>query len=228
MNNPDQKTVLVTGAEGALGSVVVERLLAGRRTVIATYHHHRSPTWPRSEDLLPIQMDVTRPDSIRQGIESLGCPIDAWLHCAGGFRFAQVDQVKDEDLAFLLEVNFRSAFLLARELVPAMKKRGFGRIVLVSSKATLQPGAGMGLYAASKAALNMLTLSLAEEVKGQDITVNAVLPTVIDTPANRRDMPGADFSAWVSPQALADFMISLIEPGGRMIHGALIPVAGRV
>jgi NAD(P)-dependent dehydrogenase (short-subunit alcohol dehydrogenase family) len=115
-----------------------------------------------------------------------------------------------------------------RELLPPMKKRGFGRIVLVSARATLNPPAGMSAYAASKAGLNALVSSVAEELKDFDININAVMPSMIDTLANRRDMPKADFKKWVSPDALAEIIFSLTQPWGKPIHGALIPVAGRL
>lgn len=229
MVNSNGRTVLVTGAEGALGSVVADRFLQSGATVIATYLQDPAAHWRPTGQLVPLRMDITDARSIRQGLASLTLgPVDCWIHCAGGFRFARVEQVTDGDLDFLFNVNARSAFLLARELLPGMRERNFGRIVFVGARATERPGPGMGPYAASKAALNMLTLSLAEEVRGHDITVNAVLPSIIDTPANRRDMPDADFSAWVSRESLAEILFSLTGPLGKPIHGALIPVAGRL
>ncbi len=223
------QTVLVTGAEGALGSKVAERFLDAGHTVLATWLREPSPDWKKSERLIPVQMDVTRADSIRSALQGIAPrTVESWIHCAGGFRFARTEQVTDADLDFLLNINFKSAFLLARELLPPMRQAGFGRIVLVSARATLQPGAGMGLYAASKAALNVLAQSLAEELRGTSITVNAVLPSIIDTPANRKDMPGADFSTWVTREQLSEILLRLTEPAADPIHGALIPVAGRV
>jgi NAD(P)-dependent dehydrogenase (short-subunit alcohol dehydrogenase family) len=193
--------------------------------VIGTYH---SKAGPARAGLEWVQADLGKPTSVR-GIAGKIRSADAWIHCAGGFRWAKAEDVRDEDIDFLIDANLKSALLLARELVPAMKERGFGRIVLVSTRATLQPpGAGMGAYAATKAGLNQLVLSLAEEVRAQDINVNAVMPTVIDTPANRKDMPGADFSAWVTPAQLAEIVFGLTQEWGKPIHGALIPVAGRL
>jgi NAD(P)-dependent dehydrogenase (short-subunit alcohol dehydrogenase family) len=150
------------------------------------------------------------------------------VHCAGGFRYAPIDQLEDKDLQFLIDANLRSSFYLVRALLPEMKKKNFGRLVLISSKSTLQAPAGLSAYAASKVGLNALVSAVAEEVKSFDININAVMPTVIDTPANRRDMPKADFSSWVSPAQLAEIIFSLTQPWGKPIHGALIPVAGRV
>ena len=109
-----------------------------------------------------------------------------------------------------------------------MKKKNFGRMVFISARSTFQPGAGVGAYSASKSGLNMLVSSLAEEVKEFNINVNAILPTVIDTPSNRSGMPKADFSKWVKPEQLAEIIFSLTSTWGDPVHGALIPVSGRV
>jgi NAD(P)-dependent dehydrogenase (short-subunit alcohol dehydrogenase family) len=138
------------------------------------------------------------------------------------------DQISDADIDFLINANLKSGLVLARELLPGMKKKNFGRMVFVSARATMAPGVGVGAYAASKAGLNMLVGSIAEETKEFDINVNAVLPTIIDTPINRSDMPGSDFSKWVKPEEISEIVYSLTSPWGKPIHGALIPVAGRL
>ncbi|MBC7690833.1 MAG: SDR family oxidoreductase [Methylotenera sp.] len=236
MTNPTHPIVLVTGAQGSLGKFVIRKLLHQGYQVIAT-HHLTKPTPAAPLEKSPtatltwVQMDVTSPQSVKAAIQGLPpqlSKIDHLIHCAGGFRYAMGDSVRDDDIEFLLDVNLKSSFYLIRELLPKMKKNAFGRIVLVSSKATLNPGAGMGIYGASKAALNALVSSVADEVRSFDININAVLPSVIDTPVNRKEMPKADYTTWVTPDALADIMVSLIEPWGKPIHGALIPVAGRV
>lgn len=221
--------VLVTGAEGALGSAVVDRFAKAGVTVLATFLNEKRAEWSSSKNVVPTQMDVTDPVSVRKALTAKAeYPVDAWIHCAGGFRFTMTDQYQDKDLDFLFNLNLKSAFVLARELVPGMKKRNFGRIVFIGARATQSPGAGMGLYAASKAGINSVTEALAAETKGFDINVNAVLPTILDTPANRADMPKADFATWVKPEALADILFSLTQPLSQPVHGALIPVAGRV
>lgn len=222
------KSVLVTGAQGALGQVVVRRFLGAGCEVSGTDVEIRDPNLMKGEfggRVRWIAADLADPGAVSKLIPA---DFDAWVHCAGGFRWARIEDLTDGDLDFLLKANFKSSFHLARHLVPSMKKRGFGRIVLVSARATLQGAAGMSAYSASKAAINLLTECLAEEVKGQDITVNAVLPSIIDTPANRKDMPKADPSAWVSPAQLAEILFSLTQPWGTPVNGALIPVSGRV
>jgi NAD(P)-dependent dehydrogenase (short-subunit alcohol dehydrogenase family) len=225
MQNRLPKTVFVTGAEGALGSAVVERFLQGGCQVIGSYHSHPGP---ERAGLRWLRLDLADAKAVRAAGPELR-QVDAWIHCAGGFRWAKADEIGDADLEFLIAANLKSALLLTREILPGMKERGFGRIVFVSTRATIQPpGAGMSAYAATKAGLNQLVASLADEVRALDVNVNAVLPTVIDTPANRKDMPQADFSAWVTPAQLSEILFSLTQPWGKPIHGALLPIAGRL
>ena len=154
--------------------------------------------------------------------------IDALVNCAGGYRWSQIDEVSDEDLDFLVGANLRSGLLMVREVVAGMKERGFGRIVLMSSKSTLGPGEGEGPYASTKAGLNALTRAVADEVKSHDVTINAVLPSIIDTEQNRQAMPDADYSGWVKREQIAEIIYRLTQPFGDPINGALLPVAGRV
>lgn len=221
-----RQKILVTGANGALGKAVVSRFLSAGWKVTGT----QFSATPSSDLNLPsnvqwLKVDLTNSAEVKKVFAD--AEFDAVIHCAGGFRFAPVDELADEDLHFLLATNLSSAFYLVRSILPKMKKNNFGRIVFISSSATMQPGAGMAAYAASKAGLNSLTHSLAKEVQSFDITVNAVLPSVIDTAENRRAMPKADFSKWVPPEELANFIFTLISPIGKSIHGALIPVVGR-
>ena len=125
-------------------------------------------------------------------------------------------------------MNVKTAANASRAALPWLRKSAAGRIVNVGAMGAVKSAAGMGAYGASKAGVHRLTESLAEELKGEGITVNAVLPSIIDTPANRADMPDADFSAWVSPADLAKVMLFLASPDGRAVTGALLPVTGRV
>ena len=222
----NSKNVLITGAQGALGSWVVEKFLNEGWSVTGTYFPSFQETCQVCSEVEWLKVDLADPQSVRGAFSAHS--FDALVHCAGGFRYAASDQISDADLDFLINTNLKSAFYLVREILPGMKQRNYGRIVFVSARATLQPAAGLSAYAASKAGLNMLTASLAEEVKSFDININAVLPSIIDTPANRRDMPHSDFSKWVSPEELAEVILTLTSPKGRPIHGALVPVSGRV
>ena len=226
-----KKRVLVTGAEGNLGSAVAQYFLQSGDVVVGTYHHHRlQGAWTETPDFIWAQAHLDDPAEVAdlavRGWK--GAPFEVLIHCAGGFRFASADQVSLADLEFLMGSNLKSAFLLVRELLPKMKAQNFGNIVFVSSQATLQPGVGLSAYAASKAGLNMLVSSLAAEVRKFKINVNAILPSIIDTPVNRQSMPDADFNSWVLPADLARVVGFLTSPAAECIHGALIPVAGRV
>ena len=226
MNLDAQKKVLITGAQGGLGQQVIHRFLKEGLAVTGVLHSSDKLQHQSASGAQWISLDLTQSEDVKTVFSQRS--FDILIHCAGGFRFGKVDELSDTDLDFLLDVNLRSSFYLVRELLPAMKKRNFGRIVFISSASTLNPGAGMAAYLASKAGLNILTASLTEELKDFDITVNALLPSIIDTEANRRAMPNADFSSWVTPAQLTEIIHTLVTPVGNPIRGALIPVKGRV
>ncbi|AWV88832.1 SDR family NAD(P)-dependent oxidoreductase [Bradymonas sediminis] len=230
--------VLVTGAAGALGSRVCARFSEAGLTVIAADLPQAVPAESTEihadaddKNLHWIGLDLREPAAVRDGVDAIEKnigAIDALVHCAGGFRWALMGEVSDDDIDFLLDANLRSSLLLLREILPKMKAQNLGRIVLMSSKSTLNPQQGEGPYAATKAALNALTKSVADEVKALDVTINALLPTVIDTPANRDAMPDSDFDKWVTRDQLADIIFGLTQPTGAPINGALIPVSGKM
>ncbi len=229
------QTVVVTGAAGALGSVVCQRFLDGGCTVVGVdlglEHGAEVVADDERERLYWTAIDLSDADAVRQGIaridEVVG-PIDAVVNCAGGFRWTLMGEAGDDDVDFLIDANLRSALHIVREVLPGMKERDRGRIVLVSSKSTLNPTTGEGPYAATKAALNALTKSVAAEVREHDVTINAVLPSIIDTPANRSEMPDGEFDRWVKRDQLAEIIYMLTQPVGDPINGALIPVSGRM
>lgn len=128
----------------------------------------------------------------------------------------------------MYRLNVLTAATASRAAIPHLKRSAAGRIVNVGSAAALKAGLGMGAYAAAKSAVHSLTQALAEELKGDNVTVNAVLPSIIDTPTNRVDMPNADVSSWVAPADLAAVMLFLASEAATAITGALVPVTGRV
>ncbi len=228
------QTVVVTGARGALGSTIVERFLEAGCTVVGVdlgLGHNGEPFADAERDNLHwIEIDLSNAEAVRNGVAALTSEvgeIDALVNCAGGFRWTLIGDASDGDIDFLIDANLRSALLMVREVLPSMKERDYGRIVLISSKSTLNPGTGEGPYAATKAALNALTKSVAAEVKELDVTINAILPSIIDTPANREEMPEAAHDTWVKREQLAEIIYSLTQTMGDPINGALIPVTAR-
>jgi NAD(P)-dependent dehydrogenase (short-subunit alcohol dehydrogenase family) len=154
--------------------------------------------------------------------------LDALLNIAGGFRFETLETSLVEGWYRLFLINVQTAANASRAAIPYLRKSPAGRIVNVGANAALKASMGMGPYAASKAGVHSLTQSLAEELKADGVTVNAVLPSIIDTPTNRADMPKADFASWVAPEDLAAVMLFLASEEARAVTGALIPVTGRV
>lgn len=225
----DGKVIVVTGALGALGSIVVdEALVRGAR--VASVDH--APTQvPATPDLLELGgVDLTDAAQARKAIDAAASHfggLDALINIAGGFAFEAVADGDPKTWQRMYALNVTTALNAARAAIPHLARSTAGRIVNVGAIGALQAGAGMGAYAASKAGVHRLTEALAAEQKGK-ITVNAVLPSIIDTAANRASMPNADFTKWVSPKELADVILFLASDGASAVTGALIPVSGRV
>jgi len=225
------KVVAVTGGLGALGQAVVRALrAAGAR--VAVLDRMDAPAGVADPDVL-VQGGIDLADgaqadaALERAAAELG-GLDALVNIAGTFRWETLEQGSAETWDFLYRVNVRTAVSASKAALPHLKTRGGGRIVNIGAGAAAKAGAGMGPYAASKSAVARLTESLAEELKDQGVNVNAVLPSIIDTAQNRADMPKADFSRWVAPEALADVIVFLLSPAARAVTGALIPVSGRV
>jgi NAD(P)-dependent dehydrogenase (short-subunit alcohol dehydrogenase family) len=159
--------------------------------------------------------------------ETLGS-IDVLVNIAGGFRWQTLEQGDVEGWDAMFAINLKTAVLATKAALPQLVQSSAGRIVNVGAGAAARPAmTGMGAYTASKAGVHKLTESLAEELKDRGITVNAVLPGIIDTPQNRADMPHADFSKWVRPQAVAAVIAFLASDQAAAVTGALVPVYGR-
>jgi NAD(P)-dependent dehydrogenase (short-subunit alcohol dehydrogenase family) len=154
--------------------------------------------------------------------------LDGIVHTVGGWAGGRgVDEAKPGDFEAMLAINFTTALNVCRAAVPHLREAGAGSIVTVGARGGLAGGAGNAPYAVGKAAVLRLTESLSEENKKYGVTVNAVLPSTIDTPQNRDSMPDADHSRWVPPEAIADVIVFLLSPAARAVTGAAIPVYGR-
>jgi NAD(P)-dependent dehydrogenase (short-subunit alcohol dehydrogenase family) len=225
----DGKVIVVTGALGALGRVVVDEALA-RRARIASVDH--APTQvPATVDLFELGgVDLTDATQAGKAINAAAShfgQLDALINIAGGFAFETVADGDPKTWQRMYALNVMTALNASRAAIPHLAASGNGRIVNVGAMGALQAGPGMGAYAASKAGVHRLTEALAAELKGK-ITVNAVLPSIIDTAANRASMPTADFTKWVTPKELADVILFLASDAASAVTGALLPVNGRV
>ena len=228
-----KKRVVITGAVGALGSAVAEAF-ASSGARLALIDRAADP-----KDLLRTLggqhsfkggVDLSDPAQAQSALDAAAAAlggIDVLVNIAGAFRWETLAAGKLETWDFLYSVNLKTAVCACKAVLPHLSSR-HGRIINVGANAAAKAGAGMGAYTASKAGVAKLTEALAEELKDKGVTVNAVLPSIIDTPANRADMPNADFSRWVTPAALADVILFLASDASRAITGASIPVLGRV
>jgi NAD(P)-dependent dehydrogenase (short-subunit alcohol dehydrogenase family) len=230
------KTVVVTGGFGALGRVVGE-VAAARGASIAVIDHAPAPPEGMAARLGPDALLIGGLDlsssefatKAMDGVKAKFGRLDALLNIAGGFAWETVDGGgKDDAWERMYALNLMTALNACRAALPHLVASGAGRIVNVGAQSALHAASGFGPYAASKSAVHRLTESLANELKQKGVTVNAVLPSIIDTPGNRRDMPKADFDRWVAPADLAAVMLFLASDEARAVTGALIPVTGRV
>ena len=225
----DGKVVVITGASGALGKVVAEVALARGARVAGV--DHAASQMPATATRLELGgVDLSDAAAAKQAIDAVVAhfgKLDALINIAGGFAFETVADGDPKTWQRMYALNVLTALNASRAAIPHLAASASARIVNIGAMGALEAGAGMGPYAASKAGVHRLTEALAAEWKGK-ITVNAVLPSTIDTPANRASMPKADFSKWVTPQELADVILFLASDAASAITGALLPVSGRV
>jgi 3-oxoacyl-[acyl-carrier protein] reductase len=225
----DGKVVVVTGASGALGRVVTETALA-RGARVGSIDRASVQTAATENRIQLGGVDLSDAAQAKTAIDTVVAhfgKLDALINVAGGFAFETVVEGDTNTWQRLYALNVLTALNVSRAAIPYLAASPAGRIVNVGAMGALQAGAGMGPYAASKAGVHRLTEALASEWKGK-ITVNAVLPSTIDTPVNRASMPNADFEKWVTPQELAEVILFLASDAASAVTGALVPVSGRV
>jgi len=224
------KTALVTGATGGLGTHVTQALLdAGFAVVgLAPKVHPHDFDHPHFT-ALPATLDSL--NAAKQAVETILAhfgKIDVLAHLVGGFAGGQtIADTDDATFQRMLDMNLNSSFHILRAVLPPMRQAGSGRIIAIGSRAAESPGAMVGAYSASKAALVSLIRTVAIENKDLGITANVILPGTMDTPVNRKGMPGADTSQWVQPASVASLIVWLAGDGGKDVTGAAIPVYGR-
>ena len=220
MNDFNGKRVVVTGAAGVLGRAVADAFHAAHADVTGIDIVETKPAY-RS-----IVADLIDPDDARRAADDIG-HIDILANIAGGFTMGDsVAETSDETWDFMFNLNARTVLNMARAVVPGMRERGSGRIINIGARAALRGTGAMGAYCASKSVVLRLTESLSDELKASGINVNCILPSIIDTPRNRQDMPKATFSNWVKPEEVAAVVMFLASDAASAIHGASIPVEG--
>jgi NAD(P)-dependent dehydrogenase (short-subunit alcohol dehydrogenase family) len=223
--------VVVTGGTGALGSAVVRALVEAGAFCHVPYIHAAEAERFDLRTHAQVKLIANIELSDETGIARLysGLPqLWASIHIAGGFAMSPVAGTTKSDLMAQVDMNFITAFLCCAAAVRAMAGMG-GRIVNVATRPALEwrLGAGMAAYTASKAAVAALTVALAEEVVKDGILVNAIAPSTMDTPANRKAMPNADHAAWARVEDVAATIMFLASPQNRVTRGAVVPVYGR-
>ena len=226
--------ILITGGTGALGSAVARAFLQQGANVAVTYRAQReyddlqSLLSTERAQLRGYQADVTNEAEMQRVVAAVAAEfkrLDGLVNSAGGYSGgANLREMENAVLDHMLALNLRSAFASSRSVLPIFLSQGSGCIVNVAARSALDPPGGAGAYAASKAAALALMHSLAMDLKGTAIRVNSVLPNVIDTAANRRDMPRANFASWTKPEAIARVILFLFTPDAQAINGAAIPV----
>ena len=228
--NLSGKVVVVTGAAGALGQAVSATLAGYGARMALLDHANATFAMPDGALHLPgIDLSCTKAASAAmQEIVNTTSRLDALINVAGGFEWQTVADGTLEAWDSMYRLNLKTAVNSCRAALPFLLKSASGRIVNVGALGAVKAATGMGAYAASKAGVAKLTEALAEELKDKRITVNAILPSTLDTPKNRHEMPAADFSRWVTPSEAAEVIAFLVSDAARAVTGALIPVAGRV
>jgi len=231
------RIALVAGGTGALGRAVSAAFAREGAHVIVTYRRQpefdefRSQFGAMSEGFMGVMVDATDATAVALALKHVLTntgAVDILVNTIGGYHGGK--RIWEEDLASyeqMMSLNLKAGFVLAGAVIPAMIRQNRGWIVNVASRAAYGKSPGAALYSASKAGALALFDSLAEEVKAYPINVNSVVPSIFDTPANRRAMPAADYENWPKPEEIAEVILFLCSPQARIIHGAAIPVYGR-
>ncbi len=223
------KIALVTGANGGLGTYVTQALLDAGATVMGVSRKIQQSDF-NSPAFTAQSAEISSGASAQSLVDTVIARfgrLDVLVHTVGGFAGGKtIAETDDATFQRMFDMNLTSGFYLLRAALPAMRKTGNGRIIAIGSRAALEPGAGVGAYSASKAALVSLIKTVALENKDVGITANVILPGTMDTPANRAAMSTADFSKWVQPAAVASLITWLAGDAGKDVNGAVIPVYG--
>ena len=225
------KVLAVTGGYGALGQAAAATLAAYGAKLALLDNAPTPSTPPPAGALLYGGVDLAQEKAaaaVMQRIVKDAGRLDGLINIAGGFHWEKIEGGALQSWDFMYRLNLGTAVASCQAALPYLLQSGSGRIVNVGAMGAVKAGTGMGAYAASKAGVAKLTEALAEELKDRGITVNAVMPSIVDTPKNRVDLPTAEFNRWVTPTEVAEVIAFLVSDAARGVTGALIPVAGRV
>jgi NAD(P)-dependent dehydrogenase (short-subunit alcohol dehydrogenase family) len=228
------KQILLTGGTGGLGLGVIPAIVAHAAKVTIPYRDEKSIkslknklTAVDTSCIRFVKADLNQESIVEQLVNDLD-KIDILIHLVGGFSMGAVHELDYTDWQKSLDLNLNTTFLVCKHCLKAMRRHGYGRIVTVGSRAAVQPAAQLAAYSAAKAGVVALTKAIAEETKELNITANTVLPSVIDTQANREAMGSEEADKWVKPESLAQVICFLASEAARDVSGAAIPVYGQV
>jgi NAD(P)-dependent dehydrogenase (short-subunit alcohol dehydrogenase family) len=221
------RVVFITGAKGGLGTVVTQTFLATGATVVGAARSISQEDFP-ALNFIALPADLTQSAVVNSAISSVVDRyrrLDVLVHLLGGFAGGtSVAETDDATWEQMRDLNLTSAFYVFRAAIPHLRRSGSGRLVAIGSLAALEPHAGLGAYVTFKSALVSLVRTVALENRDALLTANVVLPGTMDTPANRKAMPGADFSKWLKPADVADLILWLADERAKHITGTAIPI----
>jgi NAD(P)-dependent dehydrogenase (short-subunit alcohol dehydrogenase family) len=219
--------IFITGAKGGLGTFVTQKFLATGATVVGASRHIAKEDFP-GPNFVPLPVDFTHASAVREAIESVVARVgklDVLVHVLGGFAGgAKVEETDDATWEQMRDLNLTAAFYVLRAAIPHLRKSRRGRIIVVGSLTAAEPHAGLAAYVTFKSALVTLVRSVALENKDVGLTANVILPGTMDTPANRKAMPSADFHKWLDPAKVADLALWLAGEDSAHVNGATIPI----
>ena len=224
------KVVLVTGANGGLGTYVTQAFLDAGAIIVGTSRKIQQSDFDHPNfSALPAEISTREGAKVLvdQVVERFG-KLDVLAHTVGGFAGGQsIADTDDATFQRMFDLNLNCVFHILRAAVPPLRQTGNGRIIAIGSRAALEPGAGVGAYSASKAAMVSLLKTVALENKDAGLTANVILPGTMDTPANRKAIPNADVSKWVQPATVAGLVVWLASEASKDVNGSVIPVYGK-